>query len=249
VDIKARFKHEISQQSLEIQPAAGKLTANQPAAGSLTVNELIEPTSSADSQPSLPSQQAVSSQLAAASKLTEGSQRPRPRAQAKLAASSQQQAKLAASSQLPNRPAKPARKQPTASHNLNEALRPPFQAGKPKYMPSKLNYQEDKLIESIDELAIFEQLQKTLLPQLKGLVNSGASHEEILEAGKTAAVTRLVLMASSQEANLSAIKEVLDRTLGKVAEKKSIEHRLAKLPDSDLDALLLTSISDEDSID
>jgi hypothetical protein len=46
--------------------------------------------------------------------------------------------------------------------------------------------------------------------------------------------------------SLTAIKEILDREEGKVTEKKEFTHRLAQLPDEEVDALLISATTADD---
>ena len=111
---------------------------------------------------------------------------------------------------------------------------------------TKKDIEEKKMVRGLDDLAMFEELQASVIPQLRALIKKGASSEEILEAGRAIAVARLVSMAAlDPEANLGAIKELLDRVHGKSTEKKDITHKLGRLKDEEVDALLLSAISEE----
>lgn len=88
-----------------------------------------------------------------------------------------------------------------------------------------------------------------MLPKLRALIASGAKTEEILEQGRALAAARLVTIAATDEDSgraLSAIKELLERKDGKVADKKQIEHKFTKMSDQELDALVLSRMSDAD---
>ena len=99
---------------------------------------------------------------------------------------------------------------------------------------------------ALDDLALFQEMRATLLPQLRAAVESGKSSAEIMEIGRAMAVARLVSMAALEpEANLGAIKEILERIHGKVTDKREIVHPMSKLKDEELDALLLSAGSDE----
>jgi hypothetical protein len=85
------------------------------------------------------------------------------------------------------------------------------------------------MMHALDDLAIFEELKAEMLPQLRSLIQKGASSKEILGSARAAAVARL---------------ELLDRIEGKPKEQKDITHHLAKLKDEEIDALLITAISE-----
>lgn len=141
-------------------------------------------------------------------------------------------------------------------HMSNPRYRPKFRA--PSASPSSTggraidrgrNEQEEGLLEVLEDLELFEELKKDLLPDLRELVKKGEKSDVILERGRALATARLVTLAATNDnptAALAAIKEVLDRTLGRVADKKQIEHRLAKIDDKELDALLISKITEED---
>lgn len=115
--------------------------------------------------------------------------------------------------------------------------------------PGAGNPVEDRLMDTLEELEEFEDFKKALLPELRRLIKSKAPTEEILSAARAAAVARLASLAVMEEDSktaLGAIKELMDRLHGKSTEKKEITHAMAKLKDEELDALVLTSLSDEE---
>lgn len=115
-----------------------------------------------------------------------------------------------------------------------------------------VNQNEERTVAAIDDLALFEDLQKSLIPELRKAINAGKDTKDILQIGKAAALARLVSLATmnaDDKTALSAVKELLDRLEGKVTEKKELTHKLAKLEESEVDALLLTSLSEVDGGD
>lgn len=116
--------------------------------------------------------------------------------------------------------------------------------------PLAVNETERGLIETLDELALFQDLRADLLPELRKLIEGRAPTKDILESARAAAVARLASLAVMDEDSkvaLSAIKELLDRTEGKVSEKREITHAMAKLKDEELDALVLTTLNESTS--
>ena len=110
---------------------------------------------------------------------------------------------------------------------------------------TRKDIEEKKMVAALDDLAMFEELQKSIIPQLRALIKKGATSQEILEAGRAIAAARLVSMAALEPgANLAAIKELFDRLEGKATERKEFTHKLGKLREEELDALLLTAASD-----
>lgn len=111
------------------------------------------------------------------------------------------------------------------------------------------NYQarEASLIESLDELAFFQEFKADLLPAFQELIRSGAPTKEVLLKAKAMAAARLATIAVTEADSrvaLGAIKELLDRTEGKVVEKSEVTHAMAGLKDEELDALVLTGIKE-----
>lgn len=106
---------------------------------------------------------------------------------------------------------------------------------------------ERRQVGLIDELAEFEEYKSKLLPEIAKLVKGGAPSKDILERSKALAVARLALIAVNEadpKTALNAIKEVLDRTDGKVTDKREVTHAMQNLKDEELDALLIASSSD-----
>lgn len=106
----------------------------------------------------------------------------------------------------------------------------------------------------LDDLSTFEDMRRDLLPKLRKAVEGGASTKDILGTARAVAVARLasiaVLEADTKTA-LAAVKELLDRLEGRTVDKKEVTHAMAKLKDEELDALLITAVSEsaEDSED
>lgn len=111
-----------------------------------------------------------------------------------------------------------------------------------------INETENALVERIEAQALFEEFQQEVLPALREMVKDGAKTEEILEVGRALAAARLITIAATDKSQIAmtAIKEILERKDGKVADKKQIEHRLAKMDDKELDAYLISKMSGED---
>lgn len=100
----------------------------------------------------------------------------------------------------------------------------------------------------IDDIKAFEEFRQSILPALQKDIKAGLSNKQLRE--KYAAIAearRITLIATSnnESAVNAAIKDLLDRTEGKPVEKKEIAHRLGKLTDAELDAMLLSE-TDED---
>lgn len=107
--------------------------------------------------------------------------------------------------------------------------------------------EEERMVEVLDELAMFEEYRATMLPQLRDQIEKGAPTKEILGTAKAAAVARLASLAVLEQDSkvaLSAIKELLDRLEGRVTDKKEITHQMQNLKNEELDALVLTALNE-----
>lgn len=117
--------------------------------------------------------------------------------------------------------------------------RPPFRNGS-----------EHRMISALDKLKAYERFQELLLPTVIKDLEAGLTVDEILKKNAHLAAARLVSTAIAGEdagKATAAAKEVLDRVQGKATERKEVTHKLDKLPDDQLDALLLTELEDMDS--
>lgn len=105
--------------------------------------------------------------------------------------------------------------------------------------------QEHRRISLIDDLAEFDSFRNELLPALRQALKDGKSAEDIYSMASAAAAARAVTIAVKEEDSgkaLAAIKEILDRDKGKAKERQEVTHKLEKLPEEQLDALLLSKL-------
>lgn len=105
----------------------------------------------------------------------------------------------------------------------------------------------DAMARDLDELMEYEKFKSEVLPSLRRDLKSGASAEEILAKVSALAAARLATIAMTEADNskaLGAIKDLLDRSQGKAKERKEVEHKFDKLPDDQLDALLLSKMGE-----
>jgi hypothetical protein len=113
----------------------------------------------------------------------------------------------------------------------------------------KRNDNMGNLVKNFDSLVAYEEFCEQILPALRKDLKNGLTDEEILAKWKPVAAARAVsLVGSLQDAvALAASKDILDRTQGKAVERRVVAHRLERLPDEQLDALLLTELSEQES--
>ena len=103
-----------------------------------------------------------------------------------------------------------------------------------------------------DELSEFYSFREDVLPVLRKSLKDGATAEDIYTKFQAYAAARAVTIVAKEVDSgkvLAAIKDILDRVGGRASEKKEITHKLEKLPDEQLDALLLSKLSDDQSDD
>lgn len=110
------------------------------------------------------------------------------------------------------------------------------------------NKTERRMVEALDNLSQFEEFQEQILPKLREALAQGATAQDIYKLASAAAAARAVTIAVRGEDGqaLAAIKEVLDRSVGKPTEKREVKHELANLPDDQLDALLDSKLLEAD---
>lgn len=112
------------------------------------------------------------------------------------------------------------------------------------------NSVEERITESLDELAEFREFKETLLPALRADLMKGTPAKEILEKVKSLAAARLGQIVVSELDSgkaLAAIKDVLDRTDGKAKESIETTHKFQQMKDTDLDALLRSKLQESDA--
>ena len=109
---------------------------------------------------------------------------------------------------------------------------------------------DKKMVELMDELEAFSDFQETILPVLRKAIQANMSAEEIYSKFQAHAAARAVSIAMKEVDStkaLSAIRDILDRSGGKAAEKREVTHKIESLPDDQLNALLLSKLSNSES--
>lgn len=109
------------------------------------------------------------------------------------------------------------------------------------------NSVEDQAVALVDRVSEFEKFEREVMPALRESVAKGEAPTSMRKKYLSHATARLITEAlTNPDATkaLAAIKEIFDREEGKAVEKKAVEHRLGKLPEKELDALLISTIDD-----
>lgn len=98
---------------------------------------------------------------------------------------------------------------------------------------------------NIDDLALHDELMNGLLGAVREDIRKGVSAEDILTKYSQFAAARMVTIATTDADSgraMSASKDILDRALGKARETKDITHRLDKVDERQIDAILLSEL-------
>lgn len=101
--------------------------------------------------------------------------------------------------------------------------------------------QENALIKTADDLVEFEKFQELLPKQLRKDLLKGLTAKQIYKKYAPMAAARAVAVALSEADSakaLSAAKEVMDQAEGKVTTRTEVTHRMADMPEEQLDALI-----------
>lgn len=119
-------------------------------------------------------------------------------------------------------------------------------AVRPRFDKLKREMETEKA-EALDDLSEFESFRKDLLPKLRDAIKQGKKTPEILELAKAMSAARLAAIAVFEPDNkvaLTAVRDLLDRLDGKATENKKVQHVLADAREQEVDAVLLTALSD-----
>lgn len=96
-----------------------------------------------------------------------------------------------------------------------------------------------QLADTLDQLAEFESF-KELLPKIRQFVKDGKTAAEMYTYCQSYVAAKgisIALTSKDEKTALSAIKEILDRGVGKAADKVEITQRYEQLSDDELEAL------------
>lgn len=108
---------------------------------------------------------------------------------------------------------------------------------------------EAKMSTALEDLSEFESFKRDLLPKIRQALKDGKKPEEIMNLAKSLAAARVATIAAfdlDSKTALTAARDLLDRTEGKAKETKEIRHAMANAKDEDIDAVLLTALSDDE---
>jgi hypothetical protein len=98
---------------------------------------------------------------------------------------------------------------------------------------------------SLDELAVSDELFSGVLEAVRTDIRKGLKTEDLLAKYAQLAAARVVTIAATDQDSgraLTAAKDILDRVHGKAKETKDVTHRLDRVKEEQLDALLLSEL-------
>lgn len=102
---------------------------------------------------------------------------------------------------------------------------------------------ERRMVESLTDLAEFEEYCQLILPALRKDIAKGLKPEELYTKYTSMAAARGISIALTEPDSgkaLSALRDILDRTQGKAVERVQVQHRFQNLKEEELDALLIS---------
>jgi ribosome-binding protein aMBF1 (putative translation factor) len=101
--------------------------------------------------------------------------------------------------------------------------------------------EQNRMAQTLDDLKEFEEFRNETLKSLRKDLKNNLSADAIRKKYTAILQARLISSALTTEDDAKALaiaKDVLDRVEGKAKESQEVTHRLEKLSDKELDALL-----------
>jgi hypothetical protein len=122
--------------------------------------------------------------------------------------------------------------------------------GYKKKSPDKI---QDRMAQTLDDLNEFEDFRQKILPKIRQLLREGKKAQDLYKMFETELAARQISLALDPNVEagkaLSAITDAMNRITGKPTEKKEVSHKFEQLPESQLDALLLSELEASNSDD
>jgi signal transduction histidine kinase len=106
---------------------------------------------------------------------------------------------------------------------------------------------------TLDDMELFNKFREEIAPKLRAMLNDKKTKAEDIYAFMTkyaAARTGTIIMAEPDTGKaLAAVKEILDRSMGRPVERKETKHTFEKLKDEELDSLILSRMKEMEEDD
>lgn len=109
----------------------------------------------------------------------------------------------------------------------------------------EMNEIMDTQARNIDDLALHDELMGGLLGVIRDDLRAGLPAEKILTKYANIAAARVATIAATDADSgkaLAASKDILDRVYGKAREIKDVTHRLDKVDERQIDAILISEL-------
>lgn len=97
----------------------------------------------------------------------------------------------------------------------------------------------------IDQLELFQEFQKEVLPMLQKDIKSGLSSKDLRKKYQSLLTARILTIALTDADSgkaLAAAKDLVDREEGRATERHEQTHKFSDLKDDQLNALLLSKL-------
>lgn len=104
---------------------------------------------------------------------------------------------------------------------------------------------EESRARNIDDLVMYDDLMQGILSSVKKDLAAGLTGVEIMNKYASIAAARTVSIAATEADSgkaLQASKDIMDRAYGKAKETKDVTHRLDKVEEKQIDALLISEL-------
>lgn len=104
---------------------------------------------------------------------------------------------------------------------------------------------EESRARNIDDLVMYDDLMQGILSSVKKDLAAGLTGVEIMNKYAAIAAARTVSIAATEADSgkaLQASKDIMDRAYGKAKETKDVTHRLDKVEEKQIDALLISEL-------
>lgn len=121
-----------------------------------------------------------------------------------------------------------------------------------RYNRSRINKVELDMERNLDLLAEFQKFKDEIAPILQEDLRANLSAQDLYTKYQAMAAARGISIALTETDSakaLAAIRDIQDRAGGKATERKEVTHKHEKLPDDQLDALLMSKFEDNDTDD
>jgi hypothetical protein len=122
------------------------------------------------------------------------------------------------------------------------------------YVPATREVGEEAIEqeELLADLAAFELFREEIAPAVRAMIDAKTPAKEMyaqFESVLAARALSIALTARDPGKAFAAVKDILDRQLGKATENRVVEHKLANLKDDQLDALLESKLREAGQIE